>query len=149
MAAFSHLAIFVANDNLVLFMAGKFIAGIAVVPFTVALIPMTGEICDYALYRSKKPMDGTISSAATMGGKIGIGLAAGLSSMMLAFSGYISSNSSTFVTQPDSAIFMIRLLAGIYPAVMYLLAAACFWKIDLGKKGISEIQKQLKEQGLR
>ena len=52
-----------------MFMIGKSIGGIAVVPFTVALIPMTGEICDYALYRSKKPMDGTISSAATMGGE--------------------------------------------------------------------------------
>ena len=44
---------------------------------------------------------------------------------------------------------MIRVLAGIYPAVMYILAAICFWKIDLEKKGITEIQKELKEQGLR
>lgn len=149
MAAISHFAIFFANDNLVLFMLGKCIGGIAVVPFTVALIPMTGEICDYSLYRSKKPMDGTISSAATMGGKIGIGLAAGLSSLMLAVSGYISSDSTVLVTQPDSAVFMIRVLAGIYPAVMYLLASICFWKIDLEKKGIADIQKELKEQGLR
>lgn len=68
LAAASHIVIFFANTNLAMFMIGKSIGGIAVVPFTVALIPMTGEICDYALYRSKKPMDGTISSAATMGG---------------------------------------------------------------------------------
>lgn len=149
LAAASHIVIFFANTNLAMFMIGKSIGGIAVVPFTVALIPMTGEICDYALYRSKKPMDGTISSAATMGGKIGIGLAAGLSSMMLALGGYISTDSSVLAVQPDSAIFMIRVLAGIYPAVMYILAAICFWKIDLEKKGITEIQKELKEQGLR
>ena len=69
--------------------------------------------------------------------------------MMLAFSGYISTDSTVFATQPDSAVFMIRVLAGIYPAVMYILAAICFWKIDLEQKGISEIQKELKEQGLR
>ncbi len=83
------------------------------------------------------------------GGKIGIGLAAGLSSMMLAISGYISTDSTALAVQPDSAIFMIRVLAGIYPAVMYILASICFWKIDLEKKGIAEIQKKLKEQGLR
>ena len=56
-------------------------------------------------------MDGTISSAATMGGKIGIGLAAGISGVMLAVSGYVSSSAETLVSQPDSAIFMIRILS--------------------------------------
>lgn len=149
LAAVSHIFIFLANDNLALFMIGKSIGGVATVPFTVALIPLTGEICDYALYKTRKPMDGTISSAASMGGKIGIGLTAGISSMMLAVSGYISSETAATVVQPDSAVFMIRVLAGIYPAVMFALAAFCFWKIDLEKKGILEIQLKLKEEGLR
>ena len=44
---------------------------------------------------------------------------------------------------------MIRLLASVYPAVLYLLAAFCFSKIDLEKNGIAEIQKELREKGLR
>lgn len=148
-AAFGHAIIFFANANLVIFMIGKTIASFAVIPFTVALIPMTGEICDYALYKSGKPMDGTISSAATMGGKIGIGLAAGISGALQAASGYISSEADAFVTQPDSAIFMIRFLISIYPAVLFALSAFCFSRIDLEKKGIADIQKELKEKGLR
>lgn len=148
-AAFGHTIIFFANANLVLFMVGKTVASFAVIPFTVALIPMTGEICDYALYKSGKPMDGTISSAATMGGKIGIGLAAGISGALQAASGYISSEADAFVTQPDSAIFMIRFLISIYPAVLFSLSAFCFSRIDLEKKGIADIQKELKEKGLR
>ena len=148
-AAISHLIILFANNNLAIFMVGKTIGSVAVIPFTVALIPMTGEICDYALYKTGKPMDGTISSAATMGGKIGIGLAAGISGVMMAESGYISSQADVAVTQPDSAILMIRLLASVYPAVLYLLAAFCFSKIDLEKNGIAEIQKELREKGLR
>lgn len=143
------ILMFFANKNVGMFMIGKTIASVGIIPFTVALIPLTGEICDYALYRFKKPMDGTISSAATMGGKIGIGLAAGLSSMMLGWAGYISTTADVTVAQPDSAIFMIRLLIGIYPAVCYGLSALCFWKIDMEKENISEIQKELKEQGLR
>ena len=148
-AAISHLIILFANNNLALFMIGKTIGGIAVIPFTVALIPMTGEICDYALYKTGKPMDGTISSAATMGGKIGIGLAAGISGAMLAVSGYISSQADVAVSQPASAVWMIRILASVYPAVLYLLAAFCFSKIDLEKNGIGDIQKELREKGMR
>ena len=148
-AAFGHTMIFFANANLAFFMIAKTVTSLAVIPFTVALIPMTGEICDYALYKSGKAMDGTISSAATMGGKIGIGLAAGISGALQAASGYISSEADVFVTQPDSAIFMIRFLISIYPAVLFALSAFCFFKIDLEKNGIADIQKELKEKGLR
>lgn len=148
-AAVGHTIIFFANTNLAVFMIGKTIASIAVIPFTVALIPLTGEICDYALYKTGKPMDGTISSAATMGGKIGIGLAAGISGALMAISGYISSEADVMVAQPDSAILMIRLLISFYPAILYLLSAACFYKIDMEKAGIGEIQKTLREKKLR
>ena len=148
-SAAGHIEIFFAGANIVLFMIGKMIGSIAVVPFTVSLIPLTGEICDYALYKSGKPMDGTISSAATMGGKIGLGLAAGISGVLLAACGYISSTADTFVVQPQSAIMMIRILSGIYPAVLFMLAAFCFSKIDLEKTGISDIQKELRERGMR
>lgn len=148
-AAVGHSIIFFANTNLVVFMIGKTIASLAVIPFTIALIPMTGEVCDYALYKCGKAMDGTISSAATMGGKIGIGLASGISGALLALSGYISSEAGVNVTQPANAVFMIRLLVSVYPAVCYLLAALFFSKIDLEKKGIADIQKELREKGLR
>lgn len=147
--AVGHTLIFFANDSLGLFMFGRIVASLGVIPFIIALIPLTGEICDYALYKTGKPMDGTISSAATMGGKIGIGLAAGISSLMLAVSGYVSSEVDTVVTQPDTAIFMIRILASIYPAILFALAAFFFWKIDLEKHNIQGIQKELKEKGLR
>jgi len=143
------IILFISNENLIIFMIGRFISGIGIVPFVVALIPLTGEICDYALYTSGKPMEGTISSAATMGGKIGIGLAAGLSGVMLALSGYISSAADITVNQPESAVFMIRFLAGVYPAIMFGLSSICFWKIDMNKINIKGIQNELKEKGLR
>ena len=42
-AAISHLIILFANNNLAIFMVGKTIGSVAVIPFTVALIPMTGK----------------------------------------------------------------------------------------------------------
>ena len=149
MCVVGHAIMFFANTNLVVFMIGKTIAGISPVPYFVALIPLTGEICDYALYKSGKPMDGTISSAASMGGKIGIGLTAGISSLMLQFAGYISSADEVFAQQPDSALFMLRILIGVYPAILFALAAFFFWKIDLEKQGIAQIQQELREKGLR
>jgi Na+/melibiose symporter-like transporter len=44
---------------------------------------------------------------------------------------------------------MIRFLAGVYPAIMFAIAAFFFWKLNLEKVGILEIQKKLKEKGLR
>lgn len=50
---------------------------------------------------------------------------------MMAASGYISSQADVAVTQPDSAILMIRLLASVYPAVLYLLQHSAFLKLIL------------------
>lgn len=144
-SAVSHLIVFFANDNIIIFMAAKIIATFGTVAFFVALIPITGEICDYALYKTKKPMDGTISAAASMGGKIGMGLAAGLSGLIMSLGGYVG----TAVIQTPTALMTIRGLMGIYPAIVFTLAAICFSKIDLEKKNIIEIQAELREQGLR
>ena len=148
-SAISHLLILFANDNLALFMIAKTLAGVAVVPYYIALIPMTGDICDHALYTTGKPMDGTISSASAMGEKIGTGLTAGICGLLLQVSGYVSSVEDAIVAQPESAIMMIRLLSSVYPAILYALAALFFSKIDLEEKGIEDIRAELKEKGLR
>lgn len=148
-SAISHILILFANDNLGLFMVGKVISGLAVIPYFIALIPLTGDICDYALYTSGKPMDGTISSASAMGEKIGSGLTAGIASVMLQAAGYISKTDAAFVSQPDSALLMLRVLAGLYPAVLFGLAAFFFSKIDLEKQGIEKMRAELKEKGMR
>ena len=148
-SAISHILILFANDNLGLFMAGKVVSALAVIPYFIALIPLTGDICDYALYTSGKPMDGTISSASAMGEKIGSGLAAGAASVMLQAAGYISKTDAAFVSQPDSALLMLRILAGLYPAVLFGLAAFFFSKIDLENRGIEKMRAELKEKGMR
>ncbi|MBR5753174.1 MAG: MFS transporter [Clostridia bacterium] len=148
-AALGHIIIFFANDNLGLFMVGKTIAAVLSVPYFVALIPLMGEVCDYALYKSGKPMDGTISSANSMGEKIGVGLTAGVSSLMMQLAHFQSNTTGAEIAQPDSALFMIRFLMSIFPALLYLLAAFCFWHVDMDKENIGEIQKELKEKGMR
>jgi len=148
-SAASHLLILFANDNLGLFMIGKVISGLAVIPYFIALIPLTGDICDYALYTTGKPMDGTISSASAMGEKIGSGLTAGIASVMLQAAGYISSADSVFVNQPGSALLMLRVLTGLYPAVLFGLSAFFFSKIDLEKQGIEKMRAELKEKEMR
>ena len=148
-AALGHTLMYFANTNVGIFMIGKCVASLGAIPYFVALIPTMGEVCDYALYKTGKPMDGTISAANSMGEKIGTGLVAGLASLMLNASGYISSTASTAVTQPDSALNMIRFLMGIFPAICFILSAFCFYKIDLEKKGIEQIQQELRDKNMR
>ena len=40
-------------------------------------------------------------------------------------------------------------IMGVYPAVVNALSAFCFWKIDLEKQGIENIQRELREKGMR
>ncbi len=149
LAAVGSVIIFFANENMAVFLIGKSLAAIACIPYFVGLVPTTGEVCDYALYKSGKPMDGTISSATGMGEKIGVGLSAGLSSLLLRWSGYVSTTAAVNAVQPGSALLMIRILMGLYPAVLFAIAAFFFWKIDLEKNGIEEIQKELRAKGMR
>ena len=148
-AAIGHIIIFFANDNLGMFMIGKTVASVFSVPYFVALIPLMGEVCDFALYKSGKPMDGTISSANSMGEKIGVGLTAGVSSLMMQLAHFQSNTSGMEIAQPDSALFMIRFLMGIFPAVLFLLAGFCFWHVNMDKENIADIQNELREKGMR
>ncbi len=84
-----------------------------------------------------------------MGEKIGVGLTAGLSSLMMQLAHFQSNTTGAEIAQPDSAIFMIRFLMGIFPAVLFLLAAFCFWHVNMDKENITEIQKELREKGMR
>lgn len=148
-AALGSVLIFFANDSLTLFMIGKSIACIGVVPYFVALVPVMGEVCDYALWKSGKPMDGTISSANSMGEKIGIGLSAGLSSILLNAAHYQSSTAAVNVVQPHSAIMMLRFQLGLLPAILFIISAFFFSLINMKKAGIDDIQRELREKGLR
>ncbi len=149
LAALGNVLVFFANESLAIFLVGRTIASLAVVPYFVALVPTTGEVCDYALWKAGKAMDGTIGSAVSMGEKIGIGLAAGISSLMLNQAGYDSAKAVINAAQPASALMMIRILMSIFPAVMFLLSAFFFWKINMKKAGIDSIQEELREKGLR
>ncbi len=148
-AAAGHLLIFFANANMGLFMVGKMVASFGAIPYFVALIPLLGEVCDYALYKTGKAMDGTVSSANSMGEKIGVGLATGAASLFMGMAGYISTTGGEVVTQPASAIFMIRFMMGIFPAICFLLSGLCVMRVDLDKHGIEDIQKELKEKHMR
>ena len=68
---------------------------------------------------------------------------------MLQAAGYISSADSVFVNQPGSALLMLRVLIGLYPAVLFGLSAFFFSKIDLEKQGIEKMRAELKEKGMR
>jgi GPH family glycoside/pentoside/hexuronide:cation symporter len=73
-------------------------------------------------------MDGTMSAIKNFSGKVGGALGSGLVGFLMAMGGY----DGALETQPDSALFAIRLLMGIVPVVAFVVTGVItlFYKID-------------------
>lgn len=66
---------------------------------------------------------------------------------LLALSGFVTSTGGRlYVAQPDSALWMLRFLVGILPALMLLLAVMTAWRYPLSRERYQEIQRQLAER---
>lgn len=83
-------------------------------------------------------MDGTIGAVKGFLGKVGGALGLGMVGWLLELGRY----DGTLATQPDSAIFMIKFLIGIVPAITFGLVALLmvFYKLDEILSELSEEQ---------
>ena len=82
----------------------------------------------YNAHISGKRMDGTIGAIKGFLGKVGGALGLGMVGWLLQLGHY----DGTLSVQPDSAIFMIKFLIGIIPAISFAIVAALmvFYKVD-------------------
>ncbi|MEZ4643261.1 MAG: MFS transporter [Chloroflexota bacterium] len=66
---------------------------------------------------------------------------------LLAASGFVSSTTGgVYVEQPESALFMLRLLVSVIPAFMLVLAVMAAWRYPLNREQFYAIQQQLLEK---
>lgn len=66
---------------------------------------------------------------------------------VLSWTGFISSTSgSTFIQQPDSALWALRFLVGVLPAVMLVLGIMVAWRYPLDKEAHEAIRLALEKK---
>lgn len=131
------LLMFFAGRNIAMLIAATILTGIGSMPMISLTDLMMMDCATYNQQKNGRRMDGVISAIKGFAGKVGGALGSVVIGALLSLGGFISTVDGASVTQPDSALFMIRVSAGIVPVVLYLLTAVIMksYKVE------SEIQK--------
>lgn len=124
--------IWFAKDNIAMLVGLGIISGAGVLPINMFSTLMIYDCADYNEWQGRPRMEGTLGVIPGLGQKLGSAFGGFALGVLLNASGFISTAEGEAVTQPDSAILMIRLLASVIPAVLYAAAlGTCFlYKLD-------------------
>jgi len=136
---------FMAGSNITLLCVAGFLSGIGTVPCSMLTGLLVIDCADYNEYIGIQRMEGTLSAVNGFAGKVGAAVATGLSGLLLAAAGFVSSTQGAATAQPGSAILMIRVLYGIIPAVFWVITAITMISYKLEKK-MPEIRSTLEER---
>ncbi len=139
--ALGYFIQFLANKNLVVLIVGSVIAGIGMLPFSYLVSLLVIDCATFNEWNNRPRMEGTLNTVVSMAKKAGTALGAGFSGIMLGLAGYDAS----LEVMPDSAVFMIRVLMGLVPAICYIIAIICL-KIYRLDKMMPEINEDIAER---
>ncbi|MCM1542689.1 MAG: MFS transporter [Blautia sp.] len=112
---------FIAGGNMGLLMIGALLGSFAALPFSYLRSVICMQIADYNEANHMARMEATLAAVMNFLAKIGSALGSFMVGVMLSMGGYDGNLS----TQPDSALFMIKVLYGLIPAVLTLITVPC------------------------
>ena len=98
---------------------------------------LVGESIDYNEYLTGKRSEGTIYGTFSLTRRVGQTLSGSLAVLMLSWFNYIAHDENTIVTQPDSAIFGIKAMCILIPAIIAMGSWVAFrfiWNINDEKR---------------
>lgn len=116
LSVIGYVIVFIGGDNFPVVMAGIILSTLLNMPlgYLGALVIM--QLATYNEYMNLPRMEGSAGVVSGFASKVGGGIGAGVCGILLSASGFISSTADAVVTQPDSAIMMIRCLYSLIPA---------------------------------
>ena len=120
-----YLICFFSKDFLPGVFGGYLLGSLATLPLAYYGILFTMNICNYNEMIGLRRMEGSSNILSSFAGKTGASLGAFITGLMLSLGGFVSSTGDTVVTQPDSALFMIRFDFSIVPAILLVVIAVC------------------------
>lgn len=135
----SYIIIFLANKNMVLFLAGMLLGSIGNVPLNMMFNMFIADTADYNEWKGFKRMEGTMGSLTGLSGKLGNALGGFIMGILMSLSGYVGGAA----TQPDSALMMIRILSSLVPMV-FILGVIALLRCYTVDKQMPQIQADLK-----
>lgn len=139
---------FFAGASMTMLIIAFFATGFSQLPVSYLQSPMLMEVSSYNEYIGLPRMDSSASSVMNFMSKCCNALGAGILGILLQAAGFISTTGNAAVTQPASAVFMIRSLYSLFPAVFMviaILAARHFNKLSAMR---TEIEEELNSRNI-
>lgn len=127
-----------AGSNMLLLTIGSVVGGVVTHPVAIFGNLMLIDCMDFGEWKNKKRLEGAIFAASGLGSTIGAGAGSAVMGLILNAFGY----DGMAAVQTSSAIFGIRLVFALLPAVFYVIAAIVMFVYDLDKK-IPKIHEEL------
>ena len=110
--------------------------------FTIPLLwAMMADVADFSEWKNRRRATAVIFSAIIFGLKAGLGVGGAIGGYLLQAYGYVPN-----VAQSERALLGIRLTASIYPAIAFLLCAACLYFYRIDKSLELEMSRELNER---
>jgi len=107
---------------------------------------MFSDICDHQELTTGRRATGLIFSSSSMSQKFGWAIGPALVLWMMAAFGYIAPGGAESVVQPDSAIFGMKLLISLLPAIACLIAVICMFFYPLSDAKVKENAIELEKK---
>lgn len=122
----------IAYDNVPMLLVAALINTIGAFPTSMLSGVMILQCADYNEFKGLPRMEATMSALPGLTGNIGTAFGTFIATVLLAIGGFVSSTDGLYYEQPDSAIFMLRLLMSFVPLVLYAVAFAAirFYKLE-------------------
>jgi GPH family glycoside/pentoside/hexuronide:cation symporter len=130
------------QTTLVLIMILCVLAGIGVSAMHVLPWAILPDAIEYGELQSGERQEGVLYSLITLAQKVASSIAVPLALLVLQASGYVANSA----TQPTSAVFGIRMVAGPIPAFTLCMGILFTLLYPLGRENFREITRQLEER---
>lgn len=122
-----------AVDNMVLIFISGLLKGVGIVPISMMSGLMVLDCADYNEWKGLPRMEATLGIVQGLAGNVGNALGSFVLGLCLTLSGFITTTEGQVVTQPESAVTMVRLLVSFIPLVLYIITILILRKYTLSK----------------
>ena len=139
-----YVTVFFSGGKLTMVYAGIIITNLISLPCSYLQAPGVLQIANYNEYKGMHRMEGTSAVVMNFLMKALNGIGTGLTGILLGMAGFISTTSNEVVAQPDSALFMIRCLYTLIPALCLAGIILCALHFSRLEKQMPEIEKEIK-----
>ncbi len=139
-SAAGYVLVFFAGANMPMIIVGMIMAGLVTLPMSYYSVLFISRCCTCNEMLGMQRMDGSSNILALFMANFGGALGSFISGILLSLGNY--NYGEGVVSQPDSALMMIRMLYAIVPALLVAGCGFCAWKFVALEKKIPEWEAQ-------